>query len=319
MPEEPDRLRWRVLVGYGSLAVPLAALNLPLYVYLPTFYTAERGLGLATVGWVLLAARLADVAIDPLMGEAVDRGRGMLGRRRAWVALSSPFLLLATWRLFVPPEAAGAIHLLTWSVVGYAAWTMMLLSYQALGAELSGDYHERSRVAAVREALVIVGILLAAGLPAAIGAGPESAGALRLVFLVMLVTLPAALAVLLALVPEGPAPLDHGRSGFIAGLRLAARNRPFRRLILAFLLNGIANGLPATLFILFARDVIGAGAWTGPFLLLYFTAGVAAVPFWLRLSRRVGKHRAWCGSMLWACAVFVWCRCSAKATSSRSR
>ena len=48
MPEASERqLGWRTLAGYGALALPLAALNLPLYVYLPTFYSAGLGLDLA--------------------------------------------------------------------------------------------------------------------------------------------------------------------------------------------------------------------------------------------------------------------------------
>ena len=63
-------------------------------------------------------------------------------------------------------------------------------------------------------------------------------------------------------------------------------NRPFRRLILAFFLNGIANGLPATLFLLFVRHVLGADVDAGPLLLLYFVSGMLAVPGWLWLSYR---------------------------------
>ena len=79
---------------------------------------------------------------------------------------------------------------------------------------------------------------------------------------------------------------------FLQGLRLAFANRPFCRLILAFFLNGIANGLPATLFLLFVRHVLGADVDAGPLLLLYFVSGMLAVPGWLWLSRRIGKHRA---------------------------
>ncbi len=90
------------------------------------------------------------------------------------------------------------------------------------------------------------------------------------------------------------------------GLKLAWSNEPFRRLILAFFLNGIANGLPATLFLLFVRHVLGADVDAGPLLLLYFVSGMLAVPGWLWLSYRIGKHRAWAASMLWACVMFAW-------------
>lgn len=43
----------------------------------------------------------------------------------------------------------------------------------------------------------------------------------------------------------------------------------------------------------------------GVVLLLYFGAGIAAVPLWLGLARRYGKHRVWIGAMLWTCAVFA--------------
>src|SRR5688572_3571348 len=116
-----------MLLGYGGLALPLAALNLPLYVYLPTFYSAELGLDLAAVGGVLLLARLFDTVIDPLMGEFSDRVSTPFGQRRPWLVLATPLLLLASWMLFVPPAGAGALYLLAWSCVAYIAWTAMLL------------------------------------------------------------------------------------------------------------------------------------------------------------------------------------------------
>jgi Na+/melibiose symporter-like transporter len=294
-----------MLLGYGGLALPLAALNLPLYVYLPTFYSAELGLDLAAVGGVLLLARLFDTVIDPLMGELSDRVSTPFGQRRPWLALATPLLLLASWMLFVPPDGAGALYLLAWSCVAYIAWTAMLLTYAAWGAELSNGYDERSRVTAVREGFIIAGILLAASLPAVAGVKPESREALALVFQLMLVLLPITLAVLLATVREQP----MGRQAslpYLQGLRVALANRPFRRLIAAFFLNGIANGLPATLFILFVQHVLGPEVNAGPLLLLYFISGMVAVPFWLWLSYRLGKHRTWSLAMLWACLIFVW-------------
>jgi glycoside/pentoside/hexuronide:cation symporter, GPH family len=302
----PQRLSAIRLVAYGGLGLPLAALNLPLYVYLPAFYAETAGLGLATVGAVLLAARLLDALSDPLVGELGDRTRSRLGRRRPWLLLACPLLLVSTWLLFRPPLPVSAGYLLFWSCAAYLAWTLMLLPYTAWGAELSPDYHERSRIAGAREGCVIAGILLAAGLPVLLGIPAEERGAiLAALAWVMLLLLPPALLALLLLVPEGD-PGPRGALGWRRGLALAWRNRPFRRLLAAYFLNGIANGLPATLFLLFVADRLQAEASGGPLLLLYFLAGIAAIPFWLRLSYRLGKHRAWAAAMLWASAAFVW-------------
>jgi hypothetical protein len=46
----PERLALTRIVAYALPAVPLAALTLPLYVLVPTFYTETLGLSLASVG-----------------------------------------------------------------------------------------------------------------------------------------------------------------------------------------------------------------------------------------------------------------------------
>lgn len=302
-----DRLPYGRLLAYGLLGFPLAALNLPLYVYLPAFYAEEVGLGLTTVGAVLFLARLLDTLTDPLIGEMSDRVPTRFGRRRPWVVLACPLLLAATWLLFVPLEGAGAVYLFAWTSLAYIAWTLMILPYSAWGAELSDSYHERSRITSAREGFVIVGILFAAAVPALLGvdAETETGRVLRVLAISMAVVLPIALVLLLVFVPENP-----GRSepplAFIQGLRIARRNRAFVRLVVAFLANSMANGLPATLFILFVTHVLQIPEQIGPLLLLYFLAGVVAIPFWLWLSYRIGKHRAWSCSMIWACLIFVW-------------
>ena len=139
------------LVAYGAPALPLAALGLPVFIHLPTFYATAMGWVFATVGAILLFARLWDVITDPLIGFLSDRTGGRFGRRRPWIVAGMPLVLAATWALFVPPDGAGAWHLLFWSLALYLGWTMMILPLSAWGAELSPDYHERSRIAAYRE------------------------------------------------------------------------------------------------------------------------------------------------------------------------
>jgi len=104
-----------------------------------------------------------------------------------------------------------------------------------------------------------------------------------------------------------PDPLPPQRTALPLGQRFAVirRNRPFLRLIAAYLVNGIANGLPATLFVLFVSAGLQRPDAVGPLLFLYFLCGLLAVPLWLWLSYRFGKHRTWCGAMIWASAVFA--------------
>lgn len=300
----PPRLGLGRLAAYGAPGLPLAAMLLPLYVYLPTFYAAELGVGLAGVGAVLLAARLWDLVTDPAIGALSDRIGTRWGHRRPWMVAGLLPTVIAAWLLLVPGDGAGLGHLLLWAVLFHLGATMVQLPYAAWGAELSADYDERSRIAAAREVCVVLGTVLAAGLLQLAGDDGGLARPLAALALGLAVALPATVLVAVATVPEpGPArrapPVRPGRV-----LRALAANGPFLRLIAAYLLNGIANGLPATLFLLFVGHVVAAPERAGLLLLVYFGCGVLAVPLWLRASRRWGKHRVWTAAMLWTCAAF---------------
>ncbi|WP_417769921.1 MFS transporter [Stappia sp.] len=294
------------LAAYAGPALPLAALTLPLYVILPTFYAESVGLPLALVGTILLAVRLADAVSDPLIGLMADRYRPPLGRRRGWFLLACLPAALAAYMILTPPGDAGGGYLLFWGLALSLGYTASIIPYTAWGAELSDDYHGRSRIAGAREGMVLVGTLIAVSVPAiaeALGA-PGQATALKVLALIIVVSLPVLTLVAVWRLPE---PRDTGAAlpPLADGLRQVARNRPFVRLLAAFVLNGFANGLPATLFLFFVARALAAPQMQGPFLFLYFLCGVAGVPLWLAVSRRLGKHRAWCVAMLGACAIFA--------------
>lgn len=293
------------LAAYGGLGLPLAALGLPLTVFLPPFYAQMPGLNTGLVGVLIFAARLFDVITDPVIGMLSDRTPPGLGRRRPYIAAGTPVLMLAAWFLFMPGEAVGASYLLVWSMVAYLGWTLIYLPYTTLGAELSSDYDERSRITAWREGFFVLGTLVAIVLPAAMARLADGQGAgLAAIAGFLIIVLPLAVGVFLWRVPE-PA----GTASVVpwaASARLLAGNRPFRRLLLAYLLNGAANGLPAALFLFFVQAVLGASqATAGLFLGIYFLSAVAGLPVWFAIGRHWSKHRLWCASMAFVSAVFV--------------
>ncbi|MEO6320304.1 MAG: MFS transporter, partial [Polaromonas sp.] len=172
----PDVFSTRNGLAYGLLGLPLAFVALPLYVILPNHYAREFGVPLATLGAILLAARLFDALIDPLLGRLSDRlfahsTRSVLGLG----ALAALLLALGFSLLFFPlpsvqdsPAAvvawAGACLTMT-----YAAYSALSVSHQSWGAMLGGNEAQRSRIVAWREGLGLIGVVLASITPVALG------------------------------------------------------------------------------------------------------------------------------------------------------
>jgi Na+/melibiose symporter-like transporter len=303
---QPEReLGWRALAAYALPALPLAILQLPFYVIVPAFY-AREGLAIAAVGQALLVVRIVDAFSDPAVGLMADRWRPAFGRRRIWVALAAPLVAFAAWQLMRPPTVPSALYLGLWGCVLSVVWTACLVPYMAWGAELSRTYAGRTRVAAARETLTVVGTLLALAMPAALPAlGFEGERATLSTFALMIgIGLPLTAWLAVAAVAE-PVERSTRRLPLAEGLRHMRANTPFVRLLAAYFVNGFANGLPATLFLFFVGDKLGAPDQAGPLLVLYFICGVAGVPFWLWLARRTSKHRAWAIGMVLACAAFL--------------
>jgi len=316
-----ESLSRTLLLAYGLPAMPLAILSLVVVLVLPPFYAASLGIDLAVIGLVIMGARLVDMVTDPLVGVLSDR----VGLRRPFVLAGVPLLMLATWQLFLPPSDIGWPHLMVWSLVLTVGTTLTILPLFAWGAELSADYHERARVTGYRQVFIVLGLISALLLYALAGGDDieDQAAALGTIGWIVVLALPLSLIGLIAIVPEPHSPGrmgqgnpddsvpgkpgSPGKAAQRAGtrVRLLLRNGPFRRLLAATLANGIANGLPGTLFILYADHVLQAdNQQKGLLLLVYFASAILGGPLWLRLSRQWSKHRSWSVSMLWAAAIF---------------
>src|SRR3546814_19871596 len=92
---DAGRLSAGVSAALAAPGVPLSALSLPLVIYLPEFYAAELGLGLAPVGTIFMPVRLLDIGFDPVIGAAMARPRTRIGRYRPWLQLGTPMIMAA--------------------------------------------------------------------------------------------------------------------------------------------------------------------------------------------------------------------------------
>jgi glycoside/pentoside/hexuronide:cation symporter, GPH family len=287
------------LARYGLLGLPLAFVALPLYVLLPNHYARNFGVPLAALGGVLLLTRFVDALTDPWIGRWIDR---LQERSRAavlrLVGVGAIVLALGFAALFMPPVRAQHA-LLGWAAamlaITYLGYSTVTVAHQAWGARLGGDKVQRSRITGTREALALVGVLVAAAAPTLLGLQGMAvllASLLALAWFALASSRsPTPTAVPQALPPSALLPL---------------RNRAFRSLLAVFVVNGVATAIPATLVLFFVQDRLQAPAKLQPaFLGVYFFCAALSVPGWLWLVRRVGLARSWLAGMALAIAGFV--------------
>jgi Na+/melibiose symporter-like transporter len=281
------------LLAYGSLAFPLATIGLPLSIYLAPHYGGELGVPLAVLGLAMVLARLSDVVTDPLIGMASDRFRTPIGRRRIWIPLGILVLVAGTWMLFRPEPPVGATYFVVWIAVVYLGFTLTQLPYHAWGGELASEYHARTKVASIRQAFGLLGLVAATALPALV-LGREGAGAgdvLGALAILMAIVLPVCGALVFFVVPEPPAPPGETHPKLWEGMAIALKNGPFRVIVAALFLGYVAETFRITITLFFARDAIGVPN-IGLIYVFYFLTGLAALPFWQWLAGKIGKHRA---------------------------
>lgn len=308
---EPDRVAWPERLAYALPAAALAAVGIPIYVHLPKFYTDVVGVSVATVGAFILAARLFDAISDPAVGWLSDRLTTRHGRRRPFIALGAIPLALAFGLLFWPPAGMTTAAAAAWFgaclFATFLFWTLVTVPYEALGPELTTDYDERTTLLGTRDGFLLVGTLLAAAAPALIGqtlglgsdaaAERERFATLGLLYAPFLVLSCWWCVARLRERVLRPAPATRTTGAM-------RRNRPFRILLLSYVIAAIGSNLPAALLLYYVEYVLRS-PHADLFLVEYLLTGILALPLWVLLSHRTGKKRTWILSMLLNTGAFV--------------
>ena len=146
-------------VGAGGEAASMWTFNALLLI----FYQQILGLpaGLASVALGL--AIVADAITDPLIGAISDRFRSRFGRRHPFLFLAPAPLALCVFLIFHPPafvvdsQTLLFSWLLLFTVLQRAFQTFYVVPHLAMGAELSTDYIERTRIMSLNNLFTFYG------------------------------------------------------------------------------------------------------------------------------------------------------------------
>ena len=282
---------------YAGISLPIAFLGLPLYVYVPITYAEIPAIGLTTAGIVIFIARLLDVVTDPLMGWLQDRYREHLSPKY-WMLTSLPILVAGVSYLFNPSPDSSLTYLALAVTATYLGWTMLNIPYFALGSEIGRTTQMRRKVALWRESGVLTGGLMALVMVALFSQSPLEMMSQLFIVLLLLT------GVLIVTMPNKPVSYQSVSSA--ANWTLIRESFGIKRLLGLHFINALAAGIPATLFIVFAEEVVAVSdAQMGVLLLSYFLSGLLTLPLWNRIAKSVGVIAAWRLSLLLAIVGFI--------------
>jgi GPH family glycoside/pentoside/hexuronide:cation symporter len=294
--------------AYGVGDIPNAVKMVTAALFGFFFYTSVMGLPARLVGLAGAIGLVWDAVIDPYVGHLSDRARLRLGRRHGFMLVGALTMGLGFWMSFSPPRGLSQGALFAWLLAtGFlvrTATSIYRVPYFALGAELSRDYDQRTRITGLRGILGITGSLVAAPLAFVLffparGSGdpklryegyPElglAFGAVMTAF-ALVATLGTRARAHAGATAAAGAPPRH----FLSASRQCLRNRSFRVLLGSSSLFFLAVSMTTTLSIHFhtyyAR-VTDSRALAAVQLAFYGTS-VVGMMVWLRVSRRLEKH-----------------------------
>jgi glycoside/pentoside/hexuronide:cation symporter, GPH family len=299
------QVSWSDTFAYALPALSLAVIGIPVYVFLPKFYTDTIGMNISTVGALLMAVRMFDAVTDPVIGYVSDRTSSAFGRRRPYIALGAVGLAVSILFLFRPPiltQGGMTLYFGFWLFALFFFWTLITIPYESLGPEMTTDYHERTVLFSVRDGLLILGTLLAAASPVLIDAVMTSFGniptekerfsIMAYIFAPMIVVFS-----LVCIFRIKEKVTRRATDRLFRGFSDVLKNRPFLILITGYTISALGSNLPATLILYYVEYVLKAGN-AEVFLLIYFMTGIGFLPFWIAFSRKIGKKSAWIISMV---------------------
>jgi GPH family glycoside/pentoside/hexuronide:cation symporter len=283
------------MAALASPALPMAAMTLPLTIFLPAFYATTIAINLAVVGIVFTLVRLADLVFDPLIGGFMDRTRSRWGRFKPWLAAGGPIVMAGAAMLFFAQPGVGPFYLAAALTIAYAGYSIVILSQLSIGAGLTPDYGGRSRVYAWWQVFNVAGLILVLVAPPLLAKvmAISPTTTVRIMGVSILVTTPITIAVALLVVRD-----DSVATGGHSGISLRVfldllRLKSARYLIASTLLTGLGLGISSSGFIFLytiLKDITAEE--TGLMLAGFFVIDICAAPAWAWIGNRIGKHRA---------------------------
>ncbi|GAB17074.1 putative major facilitator superfamily transporter [Gordonia effusa NBRC 100432] len=295
-------------VGYAAGSVGTGGFGVLPGLVLAFYLTDTLAVTAILASFVVLLPKIIDVVLNPVIGSRSDADMQRIGTRRRLMllgalAIAPLFLLTFSAPTAWPPWAAAIWVLVAFSLTA-VAFSCFQVPYIALPADLTDDYHERTRLVSGRIAVLAATILVVgAGGPAirdAVGGAPGYAVMGLAVGLLisagmLLATLWAAWR--RAIPHRETSPHGSYRAAFSA----VTDGGRFPILLSVYVIQALASAIPLAGAPYLAKYVLERdGAVTLLFVALVAPA-IVVMPVWSFIGQRIGKLAA----LRWASVIFA--------------
>jgi GPH family glycoside/pentoside/hexuronide:cation symporter len=290
----PPHAPTRTVLTFGSVGMPIAGLILIILVYLPRHYVS-LGVSLIAVAGAFSTVRLIDVFFDPFVALLMDRTKTAIGRYRPWMLGGACLVMLGTYKLLMPVGPVDGEYLIVWLVITFAGLSILNLGIASWSALLATAYHDRSRVYTLLSAQGLLGALLIAAMPIVSGGRivPGMKNSMPALGWVLLIAVPVTVFISTGFTSERALVISD-KPRLVIKDYFALLGRPsLLLLIVADFVLALGIAIIGPIYVYFMHDVKHFTVpHAGLLLLPFMGAGLAGAPFFGRLARRIGKHRA---------------------------
>jgi oligogalacturonide transporter len=278
----------------------------------PGFLAMAVGLSPYWISVIVLVARIWDAITDPIMGKISDGTSSRFGKRRLYLIIASPLVLISFVLMFYPYAFDSTTLRILCALGSYmlfcVAQTMVMIPYFSLSSEISADYQERASYNSWRLGFSIFSSILCVAVPGMIVAAFDGNSG----YIVMGVIFGTAFALcvlatgLFAREEINTPPVKS--KGHIFAFIPLYRMRPYRQQLIMFLSVSGTMAIMSGLFFFYinfyiCQDLTAQGKPNMLGLLsaaLMFGMQIVALPFYLWLIAKTNKTFAYrLGAYIW--------------------
>ena len=293
-------------IAYGMPGLGAGYTYLLMSLYVMKFSTDVLLIAPAVMGVIFSISRIWDAVSDPIAGYLSDRTTFKFGRRRTWMLISFIPISFGFLAVFSPPESMQGQSLDLWMMIAilsfYSAITLLNVPHMALGAELSEDYHERTRLFGVRHIGFTLGSILALVSMSLLiseennpdGDVRQLAGSLAF-YAIGAMSLMIFFAV--SKLKENPEFQNRVNKNPFKAFRDVWINPHAKILIIVLFIENLGGAVIGVLTLYVTQYIVEAPAWAPLIIFAYMLPSALSVPLWIPLSRRFGKIRLWVFSL----------------------